>query len=436
MKYIKLLLLICLVLLSIRGFAGAQDDFWTACLQCDLEGVTKSVSKGADVKAMHSSNQNALALSYFCPNVTAYLIEQGVDPMSDGGGALVGAANNYSYEVVKLLLEAGADPNAVSPIYAANAIDITLRQTNCVPCLQLLADNGADLKYKKEDGTSYAHTFAVFSMTADQRNELFAKGKSAMEGYGLKVPDWYGNFSSDRNGTPAQMLDILVKGGCDLNSPIKKGGYTPLMLAIGIVPGAPAKHEAAMALLDQGVDVNQKTDQKINAIALAASMDNAGLLKKIIEMGADVNTEYWWLDSELGVYLKGWTPLALAAKYGNLENTKVLFDAGAKPGKGVHGLMLDPADNCLVFVRDKSSIYYAIESGDPELVKVFTDNFKFWNNNVMTLKKPEKSHEADYGNYTVKTTSCKGSKAPIRPGMYAKQLGFKDVQSQLASSGL
>jgi len=146
MKTKSILLALAMSFIYFLSSAQPQEDFWKACLQCDLEAVKASVSAGADVKAMHSSKQNSLALCYFCPNVTAYLIEQGVDPNSDGGGALVGAANNYSFEVVKLLLEAGSDPNAVSPIYKTSAIDAVLKQTNCVPCLRLLKEHGADLK--------------------------------------------------------------------------------------------------------------------------------------------------------------------------------------------------------------------------------------------------------------------------------------------------
>jgi ankyrin repeat protein len=422
-------------------FAGAQEDLWTACMQCDLDGVKKSVAAGADLNAMHSSKQNALALSYFCPKVTAYLIEQGVDPMSDGGGALVGACNNYSIEVVKLLLVAGADPNAVSPIYGASAITQTIKQTNCVPCLQMLLEKGADLKKVNDDGTNFAHTLAIFGQTAEQRKTAFAAGKSTMEGYGLKVPDWYGNLGSDRNGTSAEMLDVLIKGSCDINAQDKEAGRTPLMLAIGVVAGTPGKLHVAEALVDKGADVNIITELKLSAVTQASTMDNPTLLKKIIDAGADVKTVGWWYDDKLKIWAKGFTTLSLAAKYGHIENCKILFAAGAKPGKGVHGIMLDPMedpkDACAVFVRDKSSIYFAIESGNLELVKVFTDNFHFWDNNIMTLKKPTKKDEQDIGGgYVLETTRCKGYKAPIRPGMYAKQLGYKEIEKYLGTVGL
>jgi ankyrin repeat protein len=421
--------------------ADAQSDLWTACLQCDLAGVKKSVSDGADVKAMHSSKQNTLAFSYFCPNVTAYLLEQGVDPMSDGGGALVGACNNYSIEVVKLLLDAGADPNATSPIYGSTAANQTIKQTNCVPCLEMLLEKGADLKKINANGTNSAHTLAVYGQTAEQRKAGFAKGKATMESYGLKVPDWYGNLGPDRNGSSAEMLKVLIKGGVDLNAQDLEHGRTPLMLAIGVVAGTPGKLQVAEALVDGGTDVNIKTKLKLTAIAQASSMGNEALLKKIIEKGGDVNASSWWYDSKLQIWAKGFTPLALAAKYGHIENCKVLFAAGAKPGKGVHGIMLDPLedvkDACVIFVRDKSSIYYAIESGNVELVKVFTDGFHFWNNNIMTLKKPTKKDEQDIGGgYSIVTTRCKGYKAPIRPGMYAKKLGLKDIEKHLATVGL
>lgn len=275
MKTINSILgLASLLLVSVSSFAGTQDKFWAACMQCDLEEVKALVAKGADPKAMHSTNQTSLALSYMCPNVTKYLLEQGVDPMADGGGALVGAANNYSFEVMKILLDAGMDPNAYSPIYMGSALTLTLRQTNCVPCLQMLKDYGAKLDtISPETGGNAIHELALSGQPQEQRKANFKTAKKTMEGYGLKMPDWYGDLGPDRNGTTEDMLKILLSAGCDIDLVNNKnqGALTPLMVAIGIYE-SPYKPYIAEILINNGADIEIKSGEKKTAMNYASKV--------------------------------------------------------------------------------------------------------------------------------------------------------------------
>lgn len=461
MKTMKAILTAVLVMIGLYGSAKPQDDFWKACMQCDVKGVEKAISKGADPKAMHSSGQNALALCYLCPEVTKYLIEKGVDPNSDGGNALVGAANNYSFEVMKLLLDAGANPNAKAPAYGnVTAVDQVIKQTNCVPCLKLLKEAGADLAPKlDEKGTNYIHAMAIFSMTKEQRKQMFAAAKSGMEGYGLKVPDWYGNLGDDRNGTAEEMLDILIAAGNDINAQIQnpeikanaKGvisetgktqlDYTPLMLAIGITSGgasagAPGKHNIAELLIKKGADVNIKAAaMDATALTLAACQDDPGLVKMLLDKGADKENEVWLIDQQSGLYMKGATPLILAAKYNRLENCKLLIEAGSKITKGVQGVGKTDK-GCFFQIKDKSGLYYAIETGNVDLVQLFLDNYQFWNNHTMEYIQPDQTTKQQFGDYVLIDKTCSKTAGPIRPGMYANEVGQKAVSKILTKKGL
>lgn len=455
------LLVFVLSILTFNLYAGggAQDKLWTALLQCDLDGAKAAIDKGADPKAMHSSGQNALALSYFCPEVTKYLLSLGVDPNSDGGNALAGAANNYSIEVMQLLLDAGADPNAKAPAYGATPVDLVIRQTNCVPCLQMLKDAGANLKVSMEKNTNYIHTMAMFSMTKEQRKQMFAAGKPGMESYGLKVPDWYGNLGDDRNGTAEEILDLLIAAGNDINAQVEnpqlranaKGevretgktelDYTPLMLAIGITSGgasagAPGKHHIAKLLIKKGADVNIKAAAfDATAVTLAACQDDPELLKMLLDAGASPENEVWLIDHATGLYMKGATPLILAAKYNRLENCKLLIAAGAKIAKGTDGAGISDK-GCFYKIKDKSGLYYAIETGNAEMVQLFLDNFQMWNNHTMAYVQPDQTTQQEFGSYVLIDKTCSKTIGPIRPGMYANMLGQKDIAKLLAKKGL
>ncbi|MGB0391207.1 MAG: ankyrin repeat domain-containing protein [Salibacteraceae bacterium] len=264
--------MVIMCMISINTMANKQDDFFAACMQCDVDKAKALVAKGADPKALHGGNQTALALSYMCPNVTKYLLEQGVDPMLDGGGALVGAANNYSFEVMKILLDAGMDPNAFSPIYMGTAADQVLKQTNCHPCLQMLKDYGAKLDTVSPEGMNAIHTLALSGMTQEQRKANFKIAKKTMEGFGLKMPDWYGNLGPDRNGTPEDMLKILLSAGCNIDqiSGKKNGAMTPLMWAIGPYE-TPNKPFIAEILINNGADIEIKSGEKKTAMNYASA---------------------------------------------------------------------------------------------------------------------------------------------------------------------
>lgn len=448
-----------IISVSLLGFTKPQDDLWKACMQCDLEMVKKAIDKGADPKAMHPSNQNALALSYFCPNVTEYLIEIGVDPNSDGGNALVSAANNYSYEVVKMLLDAGAKPDAKAPVYGATAAEQVIKQTNCVPCLEALRDAGANLSPKMEKNTNFIHTMAIFSMTQEQRKQTWAMAAPGYEKYGLKVPEWLGNLDNKRNGTAEQILDILIAAGNDINAQIEnpeikanaKGviketgntqlDYTPLMLAIGITSGgasagAPGKHHIAELLIAKGADVNLKAAAfDATALTLASCQNNPDLVKALIDKGADTENEVWLIDHQTGLYMKGATPLVLAAKYNQLENCKLLIEAGAKITKGTQGAGKSDK-GCFFRIKDKSGLYYAIETGNEEMVQLFLDNYQFWNNHTMEYIQPDQSTKQQFGNYVMIDNTCKKTAGPIRPGMHANRIGQKDVARLLSKKGL
>lgn len=264
----KIILIVGIMsLLNLTSYAGTNDKLWAACSQCDLDGVKKWVAKGADVNKLNSSGGNSLSSAFFCPGVVEYLLEQGADPNGDNGNALVNAANHYSFEVMKLLLDAGADPDAKGSIYNMNPTQIILLQTNCVPCLRLLKDNGAKMDSVFTGGANYIVSLAINGMTSAQRQTNWSTVIPAYEKGGVKVPDWLSNMENSRNGSVAELLDILMEGGADINHQADDGS-TALMWAIGVT-GLAAKPFIADALLDREANVKLKNTIDETAIDLA-----------------------------------------------------------------------------------------------------------------------------------------------------------------------
>jgi ankyrin repeat protein len=282
----KIILIIgMLSLLNLASYAGNNDKLWAACSQCDLEGVKKWVEKGADVNALNSTGGNSLSQAFFCPEVVKYLLAQGANPNGDNGNALVNAANHYSFEVMDLLLSAGADPDAKSSLYNMNPAQIILLQTNCVPCLQLLKDNGAKLDSIYADGTNYIHYLAISGLPKEQRQTNWSTIKPAYEKAGVKVPDWLFNMEPSRNGSVAEMLYVLLTAGCDINLQNGKdlGANTALMVAIGLA-GKPFKPFIAEALLDMNANVKLKNTSGDNAIDIAKTAGMQEMAQRMKDM--------------------------------------------------------------------------------------------------------------------------------------------------------
>lgn len=213
------------------------------------------------------------------------------------------------------------------------------------------------------------------------------------------------------------------------------------MLAIGITSGgasagAPGKHHIAELLIKKGADVTKKAAAfDATAITLAACQPNSNLLKMIIEKGGILEDEIWIIDHQTGLYMKGATPLILAAKYNQLENCKLLIEAGAKITKGVEGVGKTDK-GCFYRIKDKSGLYYAIETGNEALVQLFLDNHNMWNNHTMEYIQPDQTTKQQFGNYVLVDNTCSKTRGPIRPGMHANDVGQKAIAKQLAKKGL
>lgn len=443
-------------------FAGSQEDLFNACKQMDLEGVKQAVEDGADVNALDATGQNALTSAFFSPEITKYLLEKGCDPNGGNYPALIQACNNYSVEVAGLLLKAGADPNkkgvvdpsntfrlliakekakgddanqamidawsnllGTMPTSEVSAIQITVQQTNCVPCLKMLIDNGVSMEMGDE--TTILHTLATFSNTPEARKEMFAKGAPNMEAFGLKVPDWYSNLPDENNGTATEMLDLLLKTGPDVNF-VDKNGYTPLNMALNL-----KKPEVAKGLIKAGADVEKAYEfMSITKypVTYAAYLGDADIMKMIAEKGVDLGVETWEMDKNTKDYSKGYTPLIIAVMNNHLECAKVLIDNGAEPTEGINGNVNFPEINCNFQVTDKSAIYFAIDNNNADMVQLMMDSFSFWSNHKIELEAPENkwNYEGERCNFL--------AGGEYLPGMYAKKLGFDELAELLATKGL
>ena len=360
-----------------------------------------------------------------------FLLSKGANPNLGSGSAVVGAAAYYSIDVLKMLLDAGADPN--KPTYASSsdgirsmisaekakgaaanqanikawegllnnpavknakpveyfALRTAVYGTSCVPCVEALLAKGAKLDKGVVEGTMM-HVFAdSISPTPEEWKKNFAASKSTLEGLGMKLPAWYADvLSLDRIGTADQMLKLLLDKGLDINQKGKSTGGLPNVapLEITLAQGLGKKAHVMLALINAGANVKYTHPTYGPLILQAAQTGLADVVKAMVEKGADINAHGGvWAKATAEMSMStSFTPLTAAAAMNHTEVVRYLLGAGARWTDTVSGRANMKARNtgstggatvtCLFDLKDKQAMHFAIENDNLEMVKVLLEN--------------------------------------------------------------
>lgn len=242
------------------------------------------------------------------------LIAQGADiNASDAKGrtALFAAICNGRGDIAKQLVSAGADAN--------------IAVTHDVEC-------GKNTLYK---GSTPLMAALV------NHNDALAQ-KLLENGADITVVDSNGAgpiIYAALGGSP-EILKAVIRKRANINATVKKDfkyqenpifiGFTPLMCALQL-----KRTDNAKTLMDGGADIGVKCENGINAIIIAAYKGESGMVKTLLEKGADPKAA---LTRNLTVkgrsVFKGVTALMAASDAGDIKSISALVRSGADVNGG------------------------------------------------------------------------------------------------------
>lgn len=218
-----------------------------------------------------------------------YLLSHGANPnqpSKNGYLALSEAARRGNNEIAKLLINGGADVNALEDrkygetalMAASHGMYAGVKPADQTEIAELLVKKGAEIDKKDRSG----NTAALKSVS---RNYNLGALKLLIEaGADLEAKDQYGNtalmLAVQNNNIEA--LRLLIKGRANVNV---KSNYGSPLLHTAV---SEDKRQIVRMLLDAGADVDSRGEYGGTALMTTVTKNNLAMAEILLEAGANV----------------------------------------------------------------------------------------------------------------------------------------------------
>ena len=281
---------------ALPDISGSEEDLRKAVLNGDVENMLKLLSEGADANAaLYSSGESLLMLAAdhrgsdeISAEMVKILLAHGValeQKNNKGRTALFFAVTNNKVQVVKLLLEAGADPDARE------------RVQKFTPLLGMFFMYYYDPFWCREDEVTFKMVKLLCEAGADvnlpskkKQTPLMFVGGEIMEylisrGADVNAADIYGNTVPMFHADSLRDLLILEKHGADMNVRNAAGE--------GLLSRTKADYRHISFLIRRyGFSVNEKDSEGKSILQRAIENGDVEAVRFLVGRGAEVTSEY------------------------------------------------------------------------------------------------------------------------------------------------
>lgn len=304
---------------NIPDFLRLQSYGYTAWLGlCRLtqmlvsqEPHAYSTQEDLDIALQYAASEGKI-------EVIKILLEAGADANAEGGkwgSALLAAASKGELSTLELLVESGANVN--DPSERGRCLLPSLR--GGIQCLQFLLDSGADIDMQgSSDGTALYNAIGYnwsdwVKLLLERNANVNAVGgefytplqRACIRGAVPQILHW---------------VETLLERGADPNI---RGGEHGTALQAACRHGTAGMIAVVQLLIDHGADVNIRGGlygSAFNAAASSMSSEAVQIMKLLVDNGAEIDQQG---DGNLGAALH------IACNKGSIETVRWLLDNGA-----------------------------------------------------------------------------------------------------------
>ncbi|MEE9443648.1 MAG: ankyrin repeat domain-containing protein [candidate division Zixibacteria bacterium] len=205
--------------------------------------------------------------------------------------------------------------------------------------VELLLDRGADLEAIDVDGDTPLMGAAIRG-----HSEIFKMLLSRGADVDILNINENGVLHYAAMGGSVEIVDLLLDRGQNINTQVaqNQGGFTPLIMAV-----FRNKQEVVKFLLEKGADIEISDSYGRTPLSIAVQENKQELVKFLLDKGADIEN--------LDCY--AYTPLYLARATGNVDMVQLLLDNGANENKPV-GMTARALNNENFNWKSKSSKHF------------------------------------------------------------------------------